>query len=291
MATVAARAEELFSRVIAPLVLGGPLGPVRPFGPRLAAAIHEPALADGALCERVSAARLRVARHLLPIDDLPPLEASEWALAAGLNDLLQLTHHELTGPLSRGRRARLADAIAQLFERVPVPRTVGEALARHATFSRVLELSRTDTEVTWWTGRASFRGQAVPTRLLAWPNVRQVVVTPRHVRLARMAEDLAELEPARFDPLLGALLAKSPLTDLANATRVTPLFAWTASTAGLVASPAGRVLALRVLLAGKASRALAALRTATDALADQPEPTRSGPLALLAELELAGRAA
>lgn len=291
MATPGARAEELFSRVIAPLVQGGALLPVRPIGVRLADQLAEHTVADGALLAGVDATRLRVARQLLPVDELPGLGPAEWSLSAALNDLLQLTHHELTGALSRGRRARLADAVEATLAAVPLASTLGDAVARHATFSRVLELSRTDTDVSWWTGREVFRGQAPPRRLVAWPSARQVAISRTRVRLANMAKDLRDLEPARFDALLAALLAKTPLTDFANATRPSPAFAWSPSTLGLIASPMGRTLALRALLRARPSRASMALRSAAEALSGQPEALRSLVATFLAELELASRAA
>jgi hypothetical protein len=287
VATPDARAEELFSRVIAPLVVGGALSPVRPIGARLAARFGTHRVVDTALLASVDATRLRVARQLLPVDELPELDAAEWALSAALNDLLQLTHHELTGALSRSRRARLAEALDASLASVPAATTLGQALARHATFSRVLELSRTDTEVSWWTGRAAFRGQPPPRRLVAWPSVRQVAITPTRVRLAGMAKDLRDLDPTRYDALLGALLAKTPLTDLATATRSAPAFAWSPATLGLIAAPMGRTLALRAVLRARASRAHVALRGAAEALSGPPEAV----VAFLAELEQASRAA
>lgn len=291
MASPDARAEALFSDVIAPLVQGGALRPVRPIGPRLAAQLAGHRVVDAALLASVDAARLRVARQLLPVDTLPELGRAEWALAAALNDLLQLTHHELTGALSRSRRARLAEALDASLAAVPAPATLGEALARHATFSRVLELSRTDTEVSWWTGRASFRGQPPPRRLVAWPSVRQVAISPTRVRLANMAKDLRDLEAERFDGLLAALLAKSPLTDLATALRASPAFAWSPPTLGLVAAPMGRALALRAVLRARSSRAQLSLRRAAEALSEAPEALRGAVSTFLAELEQASRAA
>ena len=55
------------------------------------------------------------------------------------------------------RRAALAAVCARL----------DEALARHATFSRIFALTRIDTTVTWWVGSETFHGEPPPARLIS----------------------------------------------------------------------------------------------------------------------------
>jgi hypothetical protein len=251
----AARAHELAEHVIAPLVLGGALRPVRPLGPRRALAIGDLGIAVLSDERRLglAAARLRAARRLAPVDVLPDVAADEVALAAALSDLLQVTNHELSGVLTRRRHDRLLAAAVVLVDLAGPPRTLGRALARHATFARVPELVRVDSTVAWWTGSRSFRGQPPPARLLAWPDLRRVSVARAPVPVEAMADD-APVDPSAWVAALGRWLARTPLTDLASSHRRRPAFAWSEATLGLVADPGGARLALRAIGAGAARR-------------------------------------
>ena len=284
------RAEELASCVIAPLILGGKVRPVRPIGARLALAMAEGReIADNDLRSRIDVARVRRARLLAPVDTLPPLDASEWALAAGLSDLLQITNHELAGGLTSGRREKLLLSVSQLCERVPPPRSVGEALARHATFARAGELVRVDTLVSWWTGHASFRGQPPSSRLLQWPELRRVSVTPQKVPLGAMALGLRGVRDELFLGVLARWLSASPLSDLAWLTRKTPPFAWSAATLSLVATRPGRTLAFRAIarLGGEGSSSI--LSRANKKLESDTVPFKAGATLLAEELLAAER--
>lgn len=245
---LAERFDELTNRVLAPLVLGGQLVPARPFGVEIALQVGAGrSITDADLRSRLDVARVRVARLIAPVDTLPELSSYDWALVAALNDLLQITNHELSSAVTRGRHRRLLASVAALCERVPPPRTLGSALSRHATFARVLECVRTDTAVSWWTGRASFRGQAPSARLLAWPRVRNVQVDARRVVLTDMVEGIPTVRPDEFSRALSLWLSRTPLTDLGTLARRSPAFAWSAPTLSLVATPPGRALAYRLL--------------------------------------------
>ena len=282
------RAEELASCVIAPLILGGKVCPVRPFGARLALAMADAReIADSDLRSRLDVARVRRARLLAPVDTLPPLDAASWALAAGLNDLLQVTNHELAGGLLSGRREKLLRSVSQLCERVPPPRSVGEALARHATFARALELVRVDTLVSWWTGRASFRGQPPAPRLLTWGELRRVTVTPRKVALGAMAEGVRGVRDELFMEVLARWLSASPLSDLAGLTRTAPPFAWSAATLSLVATRPGRTLAFRAIARLGAEGAPSILSRANKNLESDTQPFKQGAVLLVEELSAA----
>ena len=266
-AALAERCEQLAHEVLAPLVLGGPVHPVRPFGGplglRLGSAGGEGRrIADGDLASRLDVARVRRARLLAAVDTLPELDEGDWAVLASLNDLLQLTNHHLGGPLTRGRYARVLANVLWLCERIPAPRDVLGALSRHATFARALELARTDSTVSWWTGSARFRGETPPARLLAWREIRRVQVDARRIPLADMPAGVVGISPADFADVLALWLTRSPLTDLATATRKTPPFAWSASTLALVAAGPGRMLAFRALAGEPADAVNAALARA-----------------------------
>ncbi|WP_437737074.1 hypothetical protein [Sorangium sp. So ce1335] len=276
---IAERITELQASVLAPLVLGGPVHLVRPFGVRLALLLGDGAGAiDRDLGSRIDLVRVRVARLVAPVDTLPELAAADWALLAALNDLLQLTNHELAGALTRSRYPRLLASVRDLCELVPAPADVATALSRHATFARVLDCFRTDALVTWWTGRASFRGQRPPARLLRWRQLRSVEVDTRRVDLADMAHGIPGLAPADFADALSLWLTRTPLTDLATATRKSPPFAWSASTLAIVATPPGRTLAYRLLVRQPHDLAVAAL-----ARAAREVPSRFGQARAIAE--------
>ncbi len=285
------RAAELGSHVLAPLVLGGPLHPVRPIGARLALSLAEARiLPDTDLAERVAEARRRVARSLFPVDDLDEPTAEEWMLVAALNDTLQLTNHLLAGTLSRGRTNKLATSIEALLDVILPPRSAREALARHATFARILELSRTDTVVSWWTGSASFRGESPPRRLLMWPEARRVAKHPSRVRLVHMFSDRDGIPRERYVDIIAKLLSCTPLTDLATASRSAPSFRWSETTLSLVSLPVGRTLALRALARTSPAAAIAMIASASEVLAQTH--AHSAPIAqqFLAELVQTARA-
>jgi hypothetical protein len=256
------RFEELVTGIVAPLVLGGKLHLARPFGQLGIGLGQGRSLSDADLRSRIDVARVRRARLIAPIDTLPELDEHEWALAATLNDLLQVTNHELGGLFTKGRYMRLLRSIFDLCGQIPMPRDVGAALARHATFARVMELSRADTSVRWWTGSASFRGVPPPKRLLLWQNLRRVHVETQRVPLHEMCDGLPSMVAEGYTTALSGWLARSPLTDLASITRAAPLFAWSPATIALIAVPAGRMLAFRVLARQRAEHVSTALERA-----------------------------
>jgi hypothetical protein len=260
-AALAQRCEELAREVLGPLVLGGPVHPVRPFGGPLGLRLGiGRRFVDADLATRLDVARVRRARLLVPADTLPDLDEGDWAALAGLNDLLQLTNHNLGSPLTRGRYATILANLRWLCDRIPAPRDVLGALSRHATFARALDLARTDSAVSWWTGSARFRGERPPARLLAWREIRRVRVDERKVLLADMPLGVVGITPADFTDVLARWLTRTPLTDLATATRASPNFAWSASTLALVATGPGRMLAFRAL-AGEPPDAVGAALT------------------------------
>jgi hypothetical protein len=260
----------LTERVILPLIAGGELRPLPPVGPRRALehAGVAAALADfsGETANRIQWQRLRVARSLCPLDWIAAPSQAEWLLAFALNDLLQATNPDLTGLLGRDRPARLLRLTLELIDAAGPPRTVAEALARHATFSRTMELVRIDTHLSWWVGSRTFRGAEPPPRLLNWQTVRRVRQRRERVPLPEMPADDQSWSSA-WGETLARWLAASPLTDLASSLRESPELVWTGSTLGLLATAPGRTLARRVLLrAGARKNVIATLERATHKL-------------------------
>ncbi len=146
-------------------------------------------------------------------------DAEELRLAAALYDALVLAHPSSEGFTKRRARRRLGETAARLAT-VDAPETRRDLLARHTLLARLYALHRIDTHVSWWTGRADFRGQAPPRRLLLWPSVRRV----REERAEIPVTDVLAGE-ARAPLLL--LAAATPLTDaLALGADNRPRFRW-----------------------------------------------------------------
>lgn len=264
MSEPGARLEELAHGVLGPLVLGGTIRPVRPFGAKLGLAFGvERGIVDLDLKSRLDVARVRIARRLTAVDVMPDIGWPEWSLIAAFNDLVQVTNHELSGPLTRSRHAKVLAAAQELLAAVPACRTALEAIARHAVLGRVLETFRTDSSLKWWTGSASFRGRPVSKRLAAWPELRRVQIDRTKVPLAKMVEGIASISVDAYDAAIGMLLGSSPLSDLATAARPAPRFVWSLGTLALLASPIGRTLATRAIAQSSASPAQ--MRAALDA--------------------------
>lgn len=258
------RADELARRVLGPLLLGGEMRPVRPLGPSVARRVAELAPvfqgSDSELMARCHEARVRRARHLAPVDQLPAMGAGEWLLLGALNDLMQAANPRLPSLVAPSRPRKLLAATGALLATVRVPDTLTEALVRHATLGRALEVHRTDTMVRWWTGSAQFHGEPPNRRLMAWPDVRRVQVTETPIGLEKLP--LPGFPQGEYLQTLAQWLMLSPLTDLATAGRSEPAFRWSAATLGLVATTAGRRLARRAL-GGVGARGDVALEKAT----------------------------
>jgi hypothetical protein len=284
------RATQLAEQLIGPLVLGTWVRPIRPLGPELGLEIgRERRILDDELRTSIDRTRLRRARMVVAVDVVPELDAAEWSMAAALNDLLQVTNEELSSFATRSRHTALLEATCKLCDSIAPPQTLDQAVARHATFGRVLDLCRTDTLVSWWTGSAVFRGRTPPTRLQRWPQLRRVNAQTTAVPLVSMA-DWAPVDQGAYLGLVAALLRCSPLTDLATAARPSPAFTWSSSTLGLAAAHAGCNLALRAFAKHEPSAAVwtrnapalgsAALQAMQASAAALPERTAARNIAL-----------
>ena len=267
---VAARAQDVYAGVLAPLVIGGALRPVRPVGPELAreiaglAGVVRPV--DSALFDAVNAARSRRARQLLPVDPMPLPGPDEWLLLCALSDFLQVSNPQLPGVFTATRPMKLLDAVGKTLDRVEPPTTIIACLSRHATFAQLLRVTRIDTTVRWWTGSAVFRGTPPPRRLLAWGELRRVRTEAVTVTLEGLSAHASPVVARdRYLAQLVRFLHASPLTDLSSAGRDEPAFRWSGPSLSLVGSRTGARLVRRAL-GGAGSRADAALERATRAL-------------------------
>jgi len=224
--------------------------------------------ADPDLGSHVQLARARVARSLAPIDRLEAISAHEWALAAVLNDLVQSTHPGFDAVLRRSSPGKLLAVLDATLARIPNPRSVGESLSRHTLFSRVLEVSRTDVTLAWWTGKQTFLGTEPPARLKAWPELRRVEETRLPRGLVELPASGGVVSGTAFLGTLSTFFERTPLTDLATLDRKEPAFQWMPGTLGLVGSRGGRTLALRAIARRPTTSADEALGAATRRLAE-----------------------
>lgn len=259
--------ERLFATFLGPLVIGGALLPGKPLGGKHALAIGDRKPSDVDLLSRTELARVRVARRLAPIDTLDPApNGAEWALAALLHDMVQATHPGFDATFRRSGPRRILDVVEETLERVPAPLDVGDALSRHTWLSRMFELTRTDVDVSWWTGSERFLGVEPPKRLTLWPELRRVTETRTPRALMELPMSGSAVDPQRFGWMMSAFLRKTPLTDLGTASRDAPSFAWTHENLSLASTQAGRTIALRALAALPERAVDAALGRATKEL-------------------------
>jgi hypothetical protein len=257
-------ANRLYEGFLAPLVIGGEMTPGKPIGGRAALAMgRERVLANPELASHVQLGRNRAARKLVPVDRMEEPTEAEWALGASLHDVVQATHPGLRGAFRRKTPARILALVEATLAYIPAPASIGEALSRHTWFSRIFDIERTDTVVRWWTGSQTFLGTPAPGRLTAWPELRRVHIerTPRP--LMDLPATAGALDEAAFGRTLAALLAKTPLTDIATAHRASPAFQWTSETLGFIGARTGRTLAMRALSLAPSGKVDAALGRAT----------------------------
>ena len=238
-----------------------------------------------ALFDQVQRARLRRARRLLPVDTLDPATDAEWTLCAAWHDTLQAANPTFDGTLRRSMAARILDLAIAALDRVPAPATAGQALSRHTWFARAMDLCRTDTSVSWWSGSRIYRGAPPPLRLQAWPGIRRVTVIERRTRLVELTPLAVDRE--QLTRAVSLLLDRSPLTAIATCTRTAPRFAWTGGSLALVATRAGCALALRALGAQPEAEVDAALGRATGSLLEMRREAADPALSLLSERALA----
>ncbi len=289
MADLASTADRVYRGILAPLVLGGAMSPGKPIGARVALAIGvERGNVDPDLASHVALGRIRCARELAPIDRVPDVSGAEWTLACALHDLLQATHPSFGSALrSRKTTTRLLSLVDTVCARTPPPDSVGDALSRHSWFSRVLEITRTDSTVSWWVGTSRFLGVDPPSRLTAWPELRRVHIDEARRTLTELPTHGGAVDLRLFDSSLGEWLAKTPLTDLATCTRAAPRFRWRAESLGLLSTSNGRTLALRALAREPEAAVDDALGGATRELSKRVAPDAARVVcALLAERAL-----
>jgi len=245
---LAAKAQQLYERFLAPLVLGGDLTPGPALGARAALALDGGLSAvDRDLRSRVDVARVRMARRLVPVDTLDDPDSATWALAAALHDLVHALHPDLARFPHASAPDKLLGFTHAVLGAVPQAATLAEEIARFTFFARLFEVARTDTKVSWWTGSRLFVGTDPWPHLLAWPQLRRVHTEETSYALAELPNQTKDARQRRFWEELDRFLGKVPLTDLATCARGLPAFTWNGANLGLFATPHSRTVAFRAL--------------------------------------------
>ncbi|HEY2744553.1 MAG TPA: hypothetical protein VGL86_08015 [Polyangia bacterium] len=179
-----------------------------------------------------SGARIAEARHAITSELVlsppePTLDEEALRLAAAMQNLLFLLHPGTNAPSVTRRRLRAVSTYATELATLPLPdldlddsRTAARVLAeRHSMLHHLFDLGRDDVRVSFWVGKREFRGAEPPSRLLRWPELRRVREERWRVTVAgeAMADPLGK-------PIITAMLASSPLTDLFEPSRLEPRF-------------------------------------------------------------------
>ena len=148
------------------------------------------------------------------------LEGEDLALAAALHNALFLVHPDAEGvTITEKLRRRIIDTTQGLATQ-PLTRHRTRVLTRHALLHNVFALTRTDVQLSWWTGRARYLGKQPPQRLLRWRAVRRV----REEHSAAGYDEL--LGAPDVAPVMAMLLRRSPLTMLLSSHPAAPALHW-----------------------------------------------------------------
>jgi hypothetical protein len=184
----------------------------------------------------------------------PPLvlEHDELLLAAGLYNALFLAHPSADGVLVTERQRRRIILTAQSMVAQPLTRSRTRVLARHGLLHNLFHLARTDTFVTWWTGRARFLGQKPPGRLTSWRSMRRV---REEVSKVEYDELLAAPDIA---PVIATLLRRTPLTQVIASHAAAPALHWEDAVFLLRDAEIARAIAYDVIRPGDPREQIAA---------------------------------
>jgi hypothetical protein len=212
---------------VLPLVAGGDVRVAHVVGARELKSLVESDFTRDETGTRIAEARHAIASELVLAPPEPTLDEEALRLAGAMQNLLFLLHPGTNAPSVRRSRLRAVSAYATELATLPLPdldlddsRTAARVLAeRHSMLHHLFDLGRDDVRVSFWAGKREFHGAEPPPRLLKWPEVRRVREERWRVTVAgeAMADPLGK-------PIITALLAASPLTDLFEPSRLEPRF-------------------------------------------------------------------
>jgi hypothetical protein len=259
---------------VLPLVAGGDVRVAQVVGARELKQLVETELGRDESAQRIGEARHAVVSELVLSTPEPELDQEALRLAAAMQNLLFLLHPGTATMSVTRRRLRAVSAYATQLATLPLPnldlddaRAAARVLAeRHSMLHHLFDLGRDDVRVSFWVGRRDFRGAEPPARLLKWPELRRV--REERWRVSIVGEAMAD---PLMKPIVTALLASSPLTDLFEPSRLEPRFDLLALARWLKLPEVARAVADRWLSAGLPQVA-GAYSAALMALYGDPEP-------------------
>jgi hypothetical protein len=211
---------EFLSTFVLPLSRGGDLVISRPISSEEMLELQKELGQASAELVAVDEARTRVISALVVKPPALVFDDSDLHLCAALHNLLFLAHPRASGWTMSSKAERRVLATAMYFADQEMACDRHSALARHGLFHRLFALSRADTKVSWWTGSATFLGQRPPPRLTSFR-------TLRRVREERVFVGFPELlGGVESQPVVSALLRRTPLTQLLAMEREGPILHW-----------------------------------------------------------------
>lgn len=191
----------------------------------------------------------RAASEIARVDALPWRSSDFMGMVVAAHNLLFLTDPALERLFARGARPVVLGWIDELLERVRAPSTRGDALARYALTRYFMRIRRRNTTVKNWAYTYRFFGRPVPPNVTALPQIRLVHQEHVDVEVLSIFSDMDESTELALSKRVRDLIARSPLTELAEPNRFAPLQFGDANT---------RVLADRALRGGLARQVAAA---------------------------------
>jgi hypothetical protein len=212
---------------VLPLVAGGDVRVQQPIGARELKELYEADFARDESAQRIGESRHAVVSELVIAPPEPELDPDSLRLAAAMQNLLFIMHPAAGGVGVRRGRLRQLSTYSTKLATLPLPdvemddaRVTARVLAaRHSLLHHLFDLGRDDVRVSFWVGKREFHGAEPPSRLLKWPDLRRV--REERWRVTVIGEAMAD---PLMKPIVNAMLASSPLTDLFEPARLEPRF-------------------------------------------------------------------
>lgn len=206
------RFEAFAAGFLRPLLEGGPAVVGKPLSPGMLDSFALSRPADTEVDRAIYDALHSAASDITLVRAIPWPSRGLAAVAMASHDLIAVTDPTLDRWLARKSRAEMIAWVDWLLEQAGEPRTRGDALARHAVVSRVIDMRRKDVTVKTWAYTHRFFGRPVPKRVVAMPKVRFVKQQRAETPLLELWNELdSELGTAAR---VRTLLARSPVTEL-----------------------------------------------------------------------------
>lgn len=208
---------------VLPLIAGGDVRVAMVLGARELRQLKDSDFDNDENGQRIGEARHAIVSELLISPPEPELDEDALRLAAAMQNLLFLLHPGTAALGVTRRRLRAVSAYTAELATLHLPEADEEGArilaARHSILHHLFDLGRDDVRVSFWAGKREFRGAEPPPRLLKWADVRRV--REERWRITVAGEAMAD---PLYKPIVAALLASSPLTDLFEPARLEPRF-------------------------------------------------------------------